>query len=476
MLRLQYFALFSLVALSFIGCAPEKKNSDAWIELFNGKDLSGWKANENPESFQVVDGIIKANGLRSHLLYTGEVGKANFKNFELQLDVMTYPLANSGVYFHTGFQKEGWLNKGYEMQVNTSHRGAGNYKEVKKGGSLYGIRNVYKAFTKDSVWSTYHLSVVGKHIKIKVDDRLIVDYIEPANFVRVQPEKHLSRGTIALQGHDPESTVFFKNIRIKLLDDHIGDSTENVQDEIGGEIIKHQANHVAFIDTHVVTDDGFAIEPAIKSFYQTGVNLGLVIDTDKLDKNNQEESLLAHIRQYQKYPAFLGIWKNPSLVLEGISSRTLAQFDYVIGGFSQFKNSKGKLIDLKGNDVGNPELFMNDYVKAITDGLNKGEIDIWAYATELPSSLSSSYEKLWTKERMLKVIEAARKNNVAIEINNKHKIPSVAFINLAKEKGCVFSCGDVYSDNKMDKPDYFLQVIDQCKLVYKDIYIPGNPN
>src|SRR5687767_5732941 len=164
-IRHAIFVAFSFSLLT--SCTQEKKN-DEWIMLFNGKDLSNWEANENPESFKVVDEMIVANGLRSHLFYVGE-GKepVNFKNFELNLDVMTHHLANSGIYFHTGHQKEGWLDQGYELQVNSSHRGAGGYKEVKKGGSLYGVRNLYKAYTKDSVWYNFNLRVYGKHIQIK---------------------------------------------------------------------------------------------------------------------------------------------------------------------------------------------------------------------------------------------------------------------------------------------------------------------
>lgn len=77
---------------------------------------------------------------------------------------------------------------------------------------------------------------------------------------------------------------------------------------------------------------------------------------------------------------------------------------------------------------------------------------------------------------MTKVIDAARRNGVAIEVYNPKRIPSISFLKLAKEKGCLFSTGGLFQENKMSEPDYFYEVIDQCKLDYKDIYIPGNPN
>ena len=205
------YRVFYFLLLIILGSCREQP-SEEWVELFNGKDLSGWQANESPETFKVVNGVLVANGLRSHLFYVGNEGKpAVFKNFELTFDAMTHHLANSGIYFHTAHQKEGWLETGYELQVNSTHHGAGGYKEVKKGGSLYGVRNLYKAYTRDSVWYQFNLRVDGKHIQIKIDDQLIVDYTEP-NTTSSGNQKHYQ--CPCLQGHDPESTVYFKTFAL----------------------------------------------------------------------------------------------------------------------------------------------------------------------------------------------------------------------------------------------------------------------
>lgn len=477
-MNISVYFLMMLLFLSVLTSCDQEKKTDEWIELFNGKDLSNWQANESPESFKVVDGVIVANGVRSHLFYVGD-GKepVNFKNFELNLDVKTYPLANSGIYFHTAHQKEGWLDQGYELQVNSTHRGAGDYKEVKKGGSLYGIRNLYKAYTKDSVWYNFNLRVEGKHIQIKIDDQLVVDYTEPVNPSRQQTKKILSSGTFALQGHDPESTVHFKNIRVKVLPDTPEETTALQAEDHASRILEYQANHIAFIDQHIHTSGSFNIDSAMQAFYKTGINLGLVVDVENLEKGKENEILVSHVQRYSHLPVFLGIFRNNFQSLDGVPETTVAQFDYVIGDITKFKNSKGQDVDvLKNENVGDKEAFMNAYVKAITDGLDKGGLDIWATATLLPESLSSEYDKLWTTDRMLKVIEAAKRNHVAIEVYDPKRIPSITFLKLAKEKGCTFSTGGLFKENKMSEPEYFYEVIDQCKLDYKDIFIPGNPN
>ncbi len=109
---------------------------DGWIELFDGT-LNGWRVNEeNKDTFSVRDGMIVVDGPRSHLFYDGPVNNANFKNFELKVEVMTKPHANSGIYFHTEYEEKGWPPKGVEVQVNNTH------SDWRKTGGLYAIQDV----------------------------------------------------------------------------------------------------------------------------------------------------------------------------------------------------------------------------------------------------------------------------------------------------------------------------------------------
>jgi type 1 glutamine amidotransferase len=188
---------------------------DGWVSLFDGKTFNGWTVNENKETFSIKDGAIVANGPRSHLFYTGPVANADFKNFEFQAEVMTTPNSNSGIYFHTEFQDQGWPAKGYECQVNTSHG------DRKKTGGLWAVQDVMdNAPSKDNEWFRYYIKVQGKHITIKIDGKTTVDWTEPAAWSPPDgmPGRRISHGTFALQGHDPGSTVYFKNLMVKPLD------------------------------------------------------------------------------------------------------------------------------------------------------------------------------------------------------------------------------------------------------------------
>jgi hypothetical protein len=192
-----------------------KQPADGWIRLFNGKSLDGWKVGDHAGTFTVENGAIVAHGPTAHLFYEGTVHNHEFKNFVFRAKVMTEPGSNSGIYFHTTYQEKGWPAKGYEVQVNNSHT------DWRRTGSLYAVQDVKEVYVKDKEWFTEQIEVKGKRVVIKINDKTVVDYTEPANVQRPadMAGRVLSSGTFALQGHDPNSKVYFKDIEVKPLAD-----------------------------------------------------------------------------------------------------------------------------------------------------------------------------------------------------------------------------------------------------------------
>jgi hypothetical protein len=210
---MRYIFIFSVLA-GIISCASLKDNSQkGWVALFDGKSLNGWKASENPATFKVEDGMIVVNGPRAHLFYEGPVMNHQFKNFEMKARVMTTAGSNSGIFFHTAYQETGWPSKGYEVQVNNSHT------DWRRTGSLYSVQDVREVVVKDNEWYTEYIKVEGKKVTIKINDKTVVEYTEPEGVEKTEgrSEKHLSEGTVALQGHDPKSKVYFKEVMVKPL-------------------------------------------------------------------------------------------------------------------------------------------------------------------------------------------------------------------------------------------------------------------
>ncbi len=195
--------------------------ADDWIELFNGKDLSGWHTNRAEGSFAVKDGLLVAHSkdLRSHLFYVGDGAElVSFKDFELVAIAKGQTESNSGIFIHTDYalrDDKGHLANGYEVNLNTS-------KNVKqKTGSLYDVVDLTEPPLDDTQWFETRIRVQGKRIQIWLDGKQVVDYLEPENPIRKPNRKgrllNPEGAAIALQAHDPDSLWQFKEIRIRRL-------------------------------------------------------------------------------------------------------------------------------------------------------------------------------------------------------------------------------------------------------------------
>ena len=73
---------------------------------------------------------------------------------------------------------------------------------------------------------------------------------------------------------------------------------------------------------------------------------------------------------------------------------------------------------------------------------------------------------------MDRVIGAAVKNGVAIEINDHFHIPSAAFIRRAKAAGAKFSFGSNRHGEGIGEIEYCLRMARECGLTANDIYLP----
>ncbi len=202
-------------AIQAVRDRAEQLQTGDWQPLFDGESLDGWTASEDKSSSKVVDGaLVVGGGERSHLFYSGEVGDHDFKNFQLKLKVMAEPRANSGVYFHTKYQEEGWPDQGYEVQVNNTG------DDPRKTGSLYGVKDVAESPAQDNEWFDYLITVEGNHITVAINGETVMDFTDTGDdmpHLKEFPGRKLGSGTIALQAHDPKSIVHYKDIQIRLL-------------------------------------------------------------------------------------------------------------------------------------------------------------------------------------------------------------------------------------------------------------------
>jgi hypothetical protein len=416
--------LLGVFALSVVAFKPvEYKTSstpsfnDGWVELINGKDFTGWKASENTATWSVTDGVFQAVGKRSHLFYEGEHLKNGFKNFELEVQVKTFKLANSGIYFHTEYQETGWPGKGIEIQVNNTHIGEGDYIELKKMASLYGVRNIYKTFGRDSEWMTVKARVESNRVQVWLNGIKTVDYLQPEKTFSV---RRLAKGTFCLQGHDSLSKMQYKSFRVRRLPD---DARSNLSAPVWvawhDSLVAMQGRQFAFIDLNPKTN--LSAQELTDYVYATGINVSLVKDLSSAKELAAAKNL----------PLFTGIKVNAAT--QGAAQASNA--DYIIGESTDETTAKALL---SGN-----------------------KINIW-----------SDKGKTLNTTNAAELLDIAKQNDIGVEIDNTGRSPSVEVIKMAKAKGCKFTFSGLVPAGNMQKSTYVMEAIKEAKLTYKDLYIP----
>lgn len=217
----------NLVLVGALLAVPLVLAADAgWRELFNGRDLTGWRANADPGAFVVVDGAIKAHAThpknRGHLFFVGQRsdGLESFRNFELEAVVRGEPGSNSGIFFHTDMEtRDGVLHlkNGYEVQLTNTKTGK------RRTGSLYDVVDFDESLVDEANWFTVGIRVQDQRIVVRINGRTTVDYTEPPGVVAQRSAERKGRvlrpngGAIALQAHDDKSTFYFKSVRVRPL-------------------------------------------------------------------------------------------------------------------------------------------------------------------------------------------------------------------------------------------------------------------
>ena len=186
------------------GKAEDKK--EAWVQLFNGKDLTGWKVYpKGVGKWKVEDGAIVGSGNASHLFSE----RGDYKNFRFRIEAKINDKGNSGQYVRTKFEKG--FPTGFEAQINATHG------DPVKTGSLYpdGRQADMKKVTSNIVlkaphepdeWFTQEVVCVGPKITIIVNGKKTVEWTDP---------KHrFKSGHFAIQQHDPGSVVRVRKVEV----------------------------------------------------------------------------------------------------------------------------------------------------------------------------------------------------------------------------------------------------------------------
>lgn len=210
-------AIFTLAAVA--GPAPQGK---PWKQLFNGKDLAGWK-HVGPGTDTVEDGLIKTSGGMGLLYWTGgKVGNARIRVVYKMRDTND----NSGVFIRIPIEpREAWMpvNYGYEVQIDNDPASS-KEDDYHITGTLYSLtKPLAKPGKPGPEWNTMIITIDGPRTIVELNGVKVTDYTEgqpvPQRKFDFEPQRgrRPNEGYIGLQNHSDKDVVFFKEVSLQPL-------------------------------------------------------------------------------------------------------------------------------------------------------------------------------------------------------------------------------------------------------------------
>jgi hypothetical protein len=228
------------------------------------------------------------------------------------------------------------------------------------------------------------------------------------------------------------------------------------------------------VDYHAHLKGGLTMEGLLQHAKNTGLTYGVAANCGIGFPIDNDTAVLEYYNSLEGYPVYKGLQGEGREWVTLVSMENVKKFDYVFTDGMTFTDDAGNRMRLwMANEVkmGDKQVFMDLLVSRITKILTTEPINIYVNPTFLPSVISKEYDALWTNERMDKVIAAAVKSGVAIEINSRYKLPSATFIKRAKAAGAKFTLGiNNVGANDLGFAEYGMQMIKECKLVPSDFW------
>lgn len=404
------------------------------------------------------------------------VSKFSVKNFDLSMKMKTTNGGAGLLSFHT--TGTGAVSgKGYNIMINNSDYRQG---EAEKTGSLSKIRNFYIRMAADEEWFTIKLSVRSNHITVSVKDKIVSEYVEPEEPLRMEDKQDmvLSDGLIVLSRSNNEGEILVSEVMVEALPEDLARDTANLEtvDEVAEQLTLLNQQGFPLIDFHGHLKGGLTMEEACQHGRDNGYNYGIAANCGLNFDIRDDSSLIAYYDEISSDPVFNVMQCEGREWVTFFSVEPVSQFDYIFSDAMTFTDDKGNRMRLwMRNEVviEGEEQFMDMLVGKIETIVSKEPIDIYVNPTFLPAELDAKYDSLWTEERMDRVISVLADHEVALEINARYRIPSIAFIRKAKAAGVKFTLGTNNGGaNDLGRLEYCLDAIREAGLAPEDIWLP----
>ena len=229
-------------------------------------------------------------------------------------------------------------------------------------------------------------------------------------------------------------------------------------------------------DLHVHLKGKLTIEDAAKKSKEEHIAYGIAINCGLDFPVHSDAQIDAALQVFKGYPQFYVAMQAEGREWVNIFSKeSIGKFDYVFTDAMTFTDEKGRRnrIWIKEETwIDDEERFMDDLVKTLVKILETEPINVYVNSTFLPAQMADRYDHFWTPERMERVIKAAKVRKIAIEINNRYRIPSADFIKRAKVAGGKFTIGTNNADENFSGAEYARQMIKECHLTADDFWLP----
>ncbi len=211
---------YAACALLLAGLVPVAAPAQDWMQLFNGKDLKGWK-HVGPGNMTVENGLIQTHGGMGLLYWTGgTIGNCVLRVVYKMRDQND----NSGVYIRIPVEpREPWMPVyyGYEVQIDNVAKGEDEYHIT---GTLYSLtKPLARPGKPGPEWNTMDITLDGPHTIVTVNGVKVTDYTEgqpvPPKKLWYEPERgrRPEFGFFGLQNHSNNDIVFFKEVALRPL-------------------------------------------------------------------------------------------------------------------------------------------------------------------------------------------------------------------------------------------------------------------
>jgi histidinol phosphatase-like PHP family hydrolase len=233
------------------------------------------------------------------------------------------------------------------------------------------------------------------------------------------------------------------------------------------------------VDFHVHLDNS-TIEKVAALGTKLGVKFGIVEHAGTKENDypvvlSNDAELRAYLAMLAPHPVYKGLQAEWTDWRGCFSDAALAQVDYVLSDAMTFPGPGGRRTKLwlPGFELGEAQAFMDRFTDWHVHIMAVEPIDILAHPTWLPAAIADRHDELWTEARMRKIVAAAVRYNVAIELSAAKQVPRLPFLRMAKAAGLKFSFGSNGRYPQMGQIDYALAMARELKLKATDMFTPA---